>query len=80
MSLKWVAHFFSVFNAFGLCAWRMVLLEMILTTFPLELSVYVCVGIIEQSILDIIRESQPHGLVYRIYTTLFKNTNPYILT
>jgi hypothetical protein len=27
----------------------MVLLGMILTTFPLELSVYVCVGIIEQS-------------------------------
>ena len=46
---KWVAHFFSVFSAFGLCAWPMVLLGMILTTFPLELSVCVCVGIIEQS-------------------------------
>jgi hypothetical protein len=41
--------FFSVFSAFGLCAWRMVLLGMILTTFALELSVYVCVGITEQS-------------------------------
>ena len=29
--------FFSVFSAFGLCAWPMVLLGMILTTFPLEL-------------------------------------------
>jgi hypothetical protein len=49
-SFKWVSHLFSsVFSAFGLCAWRMVLLGMILTTFPLELSVYVCVGIIEQS-------------------------------
>ena len=25
---KWVAHFFSVFSAFGLCAWHMVLLGM----------------------------------------------------
>jgi hypothetical protein len=47
---EWVAHFFFlVFSVFGLCAWRVVLLEMILTTFPLELSVYVCVGIIEQN-------------------------------
>jgi hypothetical protein len=37
-----------------LCAWCMVLLEMILTTFPLELSVYVCVGIIEQSMKEMI--------------------------
>jgi hypothetical protein len=55
MGLKWVAHFFSsVFSAFGLCAWRMVLLGMILTTFPLELSVYVCVGFIEQSMQEMI--------------------------
>jgi hypothetical protein len=31
---------------------HMVLLEMILTTFPFELSVYVCVGIIEQSMKE----------------------------
>ena len=48
MGLKWMLIFLSVFSAFGLCAWRMVLLGMLLTTFPLEISVYVCVGIIEK--------------------------------
>jgi hypothetical protein len=48
------SYFFSVFSAFGLCAWRIVPLGMILTTFPLELSVYVCVGFIEQSMQEMI--------------------------